>query len=109
LKDLYQKELISENKRPGLDEGNDLTGLKFEPALKRLEEIVEELEKGDIDLDRSIKIFEEGVTMSKICSKRLNEMEKKIEILTRDGNNNKLKSEPFPPSCSEDGVSKETR
>jgi len=110
LKDPEQKELMFE--KPFSGEANDLTGPKskpkFEVSLKRLEEIVEELERGDLDLDRSLKLFEEGISMSRICTKRLNEMEKKIEILTKEGDD-KLKKEPFPSPCScEDGTSKET-
>lgn len=74
--------------------------IKFEKALKRLEEIVEELEKGELDLDRSLQIFEEGIKMSRICSKRLQEAEKKIEILTKD-ESGKLKAELFEPSEDE--------
>jgi exodeoxyribonuclease VII small subunit len=67
--------------------------MKFETALKRLEEIVEKLEEGDLDLGESLKLFEEGVKLSKVCNKKLNEAEKKIEMLTRD--QGELKAEPF--------------
>ena len=62
-----------------------------------MEEIVEKLEKGDLDLDKSLEIFEEGIKMSRICSQKLQEAEKKIEILTKD-ESGKLKAEPFEPS-----------
>lgn len=58
--------------------------IKFEKAMSRLEQIVEELEKGELDIDRSLEIFEEGIKMSRVCSKKLNEAEQKIEKLTRD-------------------------
>lgn len=58
--------------------------IKFETAMKRLEEIVNELEKGELDIDKSLEIFEEGIKMSRICSKKLSEAEQKIEKLTRD-------------------------
>ncbi len=74
-----------------------MSEIKFEKALKRLEEIVEKLEKGDLDLDKSLEIFEEGIKMSRICSQKLKEAEKKIEILTKD-ETGKLKTEPFEPS-----------
>ncbi|OGV95548.1 MAG: exodeoxyribonuclease VII small subunit [Nitrospinae bacterium RIFCSPLOWO2_02_FULL_39_110] len=74
-----------------------MSEIKFEKALKRLEEIVEELEKGELDLDRSLQIFEEGIKMSRICSKKLQEAEKKIEILTKN-ESGKLKAELFEPS-----------
>ena len=58
--------------------------IKFEKAMKRLEQIVEELEKGELDIDKSLEIFEEGIKMSRVCSKKLNDAEQKIEKLTRD-------------------------
>ena len=58
--------------------------MRFENALARLEEIVEELEKGEMDIEKSLKIFEEGIKMARFCSKKLDEAEKKIELLTRD-------------------------
>ncbi|CAI2716914.1 exodeoxyribonuclease VII small subunit [Nitrospina watsonii] len=58
--------------------------MKFEKALQRLEQIVAELEKGELDIDKSLQIFEEGIKMSRICSKKLQEAEQKIETLTRN-------------------------
>ena len=58
--------------------------IKFEKAMDRLEKIVEELEKGELDIDKSLEIFEEGIKMSRVCSKKLNEAEQKIEKLTRN-------------------------
>ncbi len=58
--------------------------IKIEKAMNRLEHIVEELEKGELDIDKSLEIFEEGIKMSRVCSKKLNEAEQKIEKLTRD-------------------------
>ncbi|MBI4666364.1 MAG: exodeoxyribonuclease VII small subunit [Nitrospinae bacterium] len=60
------------------------TGLKFEAAIKRLEEIVTKLEGGDLELENSIALFEEGIRMSRLCQKKLDEAEKKIEKLIRD-------------------------
>ncbi len=67
---------------------------KFEAALTRLEEIVQELEKGDIPLDQSLKLFEEGIRLSRICNKRLEDAERKVEILMKD-KDGALKAEPF--------------
>ena len=64
--------------------------IRFEEAIKRLEEIVNRLEAGDIPLDDSIKLFEEGVKLYQICLKRLDEAEKKVEILLKDKNGNKI-------------------
>ena len=58
--------------------------IKFEKAMERLEQIVDELEKGDLGIDKSLQIFEEGIKMSRICSKKLSEAEAKIEKLTRN-------------------------
>ena len=57
---------------------------KFEDRMKRLEEIVTILEKGDEDLDKSWKLFEEGLQLSKQLKDELKEYEKKIEELTKD-------------------------
>lgn len=57
---------------------------KFEDRMKRLEEIVTILEKGDEDLDKSLKLFEEGLQLSKQLKDELKEYEKKIEELTKD-------------------------
>lgn len=68
--------------------------MKFEQALKRLEEILSLLEEGDKPLEESLKLFEEGMKLARLCSKRLKEAERKIEILKRQ-ENGKLTSEPF--------------
>ena len=60
--------------------------LKFEEALSRLEEIVKGLEKGDLSLDQAIASFEEGVSLSKICMKHLEEADRKVEILIQNQN-----------------------
>lgn len=67
---------------------------KFEAALARLEEIVQELEKGDAPLEQSLKLFEEGIKLSRICNKRLDDAERKVEILLKDEAGNVV-AEPF--------------
>ena len=69
--------------------------LKFEKAIQRLEKIVDDLEKGELDIDKSLEIFEEGIKMSRVCSKKLNEAEAKIEKLTRN-QKGELITELFP-------------
>lgn len=59
--------------------------MNFEEAIKKLEEIATELEKNDLDLDTSVTKFEEGMKLSKQCSKMLEEAEKKISVLIKDG------------------------
>jgi exodeoxyribonuclease VII small subunit len=58
--------------------------VKFEQAMARLETIVSELEKGELSLDESLRIFEEGIKLSKTCLKMLDEAERKVEILIQD-------------------------
>ena len=58
--------------------------LKFEDALARLETIVAELEKGDLPLNDSLKMFEEGIKLSKTCLKMLDDAERKVEIMVQD-------------------------
>ena len=67
----------------------------FEESLKKLETIVENLEQGDLGLEESLKLFEEGVGLSATCKKELDAAEGKVQILIkqRDGS---LKAEPFP-------------
>ena len=57
--------------------------IKFEKALGELERIVGELEAGELSLDEALKRYEEGVKLSRACTKKLIEAEKKIEVLTR--------------------------
>mgnify|MGYP006385677645 CR=1 FL=1 len=67
---------------------------KFETSLKRLEEIVAELESGDLGLEQSLKLFEEGVKLARICNARLEEAERKVEILLKD-KSGKMTAMPF--------------
>ncbi|HEY1902071.1 MAG TPA: exodeoxyribonuclease VII small subunit [Terracidiphilus sp.] len=71
----------------------------FEESLKKLENIVDQLEKGDLPLEESIKLFEEGVDLSATCKKELDAAEGKVQMLVkqRDGSQ---KLEPFPTEKS---------
>jgi exodeoxyribonuclease VII small subunit len=69
--------------------------IKFEEAIKRLETIVQKLEAGDVPLDESLSLYEEGISLFKQCSSKLDEAKKKVEILTKKGANPKLEPEPF--------------
>jgi len=60
------------------------TEITFESSLKELERIVEELEAGDLPLEHSLELFEQGVKLSRECQKRLDEAERKVEILLKD-------------------------
>ena len=78
-----------------------MSEVKFEKAMTRLESIVEELERGDLNIDKSLEIFEEGIKMSRVCSKKLNEAESKIEKLTK-GKKGELVTELFPLDNDDD-------
>ncbi len=66
----------------------------FEQAMKRLEEISRKLESGDIALDDSIKLYEEGIKMIEFCQTKLNEAEKKIQKLSKNSEG-KFDTEPL--------------
>ncbi len=68
--------------------------LNFEQAMKRLETIVENLEEGNLSLADSLKTFEEGVKLSRLCARKLEEAEKKVEILLT-GEDGKKKVQVF--------------
>ncbi len=68
--------------------------IKFERALARLEEIVQKLEQGDLPLEQSLKLFEEGIRLTRICNTRLEEAERKVEILLKDKAGNMI-AKPF--------------
>ena len=59
--------------------------LKFEQAIDRLEQIVSALEGGKCDLDESLGLFEEGVSLVKLCSEKLDSASEKVKILTPEG------------------------
>jgi exodeoxyribonuclease VII small subunit len=66
---------------------------RFEDCLQRLEQIVDELEKGNVPLEQALKLFEEGLQLSSSCRRELDEAEGKVEILLRQ--NGKLQPEPY--------------
>lgn len=65
----------------------------FEQSISELEEIVSELENGDVTLDESLTLFEKGIKLSKGCQKMLDEAEKKVSILMTDDNGEIQKEE----------------
>lgn len=64
-----------------MDKNNEMT---YESAIKRLEEIVNTLEKNEVSLDESMSLFEEGTKLTALCSKKLKEAEQKITELTKE-------------------------
>ena len=67
--------------------------IKFEEALKSLEKIIEDLEKGNMSLDESMSKYEEGIKLSKICSRQLEAAKSKVELLMKSGS--KFEIKPF--------------
>jgi exodeoxyribonuclease VII small subunit len=62
----------------------------FETSLSSLEKIVRKLEQGELSLEESLKLFEDGVKLSRECQERLNQAERRIEILLKDGDGNPM-------------------
>ena len=81
--------------------------IKFEEALKKLEKIVSDLEKGDMSLEDSLARYEEGIKLSKICSRQLEAAKSKVELLMKTGNKFDIKD--FGDSPSEKPKSKSKR
>ena len=61
---------------------------KFEDALTRLEAIVHQMEGGDMSLDESLKAFEEGIKLVRLCSKKLEEAQRRVDLLVKDEQGN---------------------
>lgn len=80
------------NKNLDKDGCKKMAKKSFESAMKRLEEIVSELEKGNLPLEDSLKIFEEGVELTKFCASKLSEAETRIKTLVKEGDAFDLKS-----------------
>ncbi len=73
---------------------NEQLPLKFEEALEKLETIVHRMEEGDLDLDHAIEAFEEGMKLARHCRYKLDEAQKRIDIIVKDEKGN-LKVQPF--------------
>ena len=72
----------------------------FEASLEALEQIVHQLEDGDLPLDKSLELFEQGIRLSRECQERLSQAERRIEILLRDNQGRPVAS-PFKQPASE--------
>jgi exodeoxyribonuclease VII small subunit len=73
----------------------------FEEALKELEEIVNRLEQGDLPLEEALQLFEQGVKLSRLCHTRLDEAQKRVEILLKD-EGRKMTAQPFEQGAGEE-------
>ncbi|NQT96097.1 MAG: exodeoxyribonuclease VII small subunit [Candidatus Omnitrophica bacterium] len=84
---------------------------KFEEALNKLESIVSDLESGDLGLDEAIKKYEEGMKLSNFCHNKLQEIQKKVEVLVKDSSGS-LSAKDFNPDAKvaeEDSTQKEKK
>ena len=75
--------------------------MKFEDAIEKLEKIVTELEEGGLPLEELLKKFEEGIKLSRFCSKKLKEAEKRIEVLTKSAEG-VLEAKPFDSGAAKE-------
>ncbi|MHB8770359.1 MAG: exodeoxyribonuclease VII small subunit [Syntrophales bacterium] len=66
---------------------------KFEEALEKLEEIVKRMEAGEMTLEESLKAFEEGIKLARLCAKKLDEADRRVELLLRQ--EGELVAKPF--------------
>jgi exodeoxyribonuclease VII small subunit len=78
-------------------------GSEFEKAFQQLEEIVKRLESEELPLDESLRLFEEGIALSRLCHKRLEEVEKKIELILADAKG-QPRTEPFEEPEDEEAL-----
>lgn len=74
-------------------------GATFEQAMERLEAIVAKLESGDVPLETAIELFQEGMTLSRLCGQKLEQVERRIEMLVEGENG--LGRKPFAPARDE--------
>ena len=74
---------------------------KFEEAIDELKGIVSKLEGGDLPLEEALSLFEKGIWLTRYCNRKLDEAEKRVEILLRN-EKGELRVEPFEPSLNEE-------
>ncbi|MGD0696856.1 MAG: exodeoxyribonuclease VII small subunit [Terriglobia bacterium] len=72
----------------------------FEKNLERLDSIVQQLEDADLPLEKAIQLYEEGMKLSEVCQKQLDEAQGRVEILMKKAGG-KISAEPFEPETSE--------
>ncbi len=79
--------------------------IDFEKSLAKLEQIVAQMEAGELSLDEMLAKFKEGMALAQACSKRLNEAERTIEVLAK-GEDGRVETKPFPaePAAGEDSA-----
>ncbi|KQX46464.1 exodeoxyribonuclease VII small subunit [Paenibacillus sp. V4I3] len=78
------------------------TEVSFELAIEQLERIVAQLESGDVPLEKAIELYQEGVRLSHLCGVKLEQVEKKIEMLV-EGESGTVSRKPFQPVLEDKG------
>ncbi|MBD0380715.1 exodeoxyribonuclease VII small subunit [Paenibacillus sedimenti] len=81
---------------------NSETEISFELAIEQLERIVSQLESGDVPLEKAIELYQEGVRLSHLCGVKLEQVEKKIEMLV-EGEAGVVNRKPFQPALEDKG------
>lgn len=82
--------------------GESYSQLRFEELLAKLEAIVKSLENDDLGLEKTIEVYEEGLKLTSECNRRLNQAEKKVEILRRTSDG-EVVGDPFDPETGGEG------
>ncbi|MCM3126468.1 MULTISPECIES: exodeoxyribonuclease VII small subunit [unclassified Paenibacillus] len=77
--------------------------LNFEAAMAELEEVVNQLERGDVPLEQAIELFQRGMKLSQICNQKLEQVERKIEMIVEE--DGEFRKQPFGGNEDEGGVS----
>jgi exodeoxyribonuclease VII, small subunit len=94
------------NERPEAEEkaktGDGDIALTFEEAMDRLERIVSQLESTEVPLETAIELYQEGIALSRLCGMKLEQVERRIEMLVEDENG--LQRKPFAPGHEESGA-----
>jgi exodeoxyribonuclease VII small subunit len=80
----------------------DVTVASFEASIARLTEIVDQLERGDLALEESLRLFEEGVKLSRTSQERLDRAQKRVEELLRVDDEGRATTAPFPTTTDDD-------
>lgn len=85
--------------KSGEQDTKDYSNVTFEQAMESLETIVARLESGDVPLETAIELFQEGMTLSKLCGQKLEQVERRIEMLVEG--DTELQRKPFAPARDE--------
>jgi exodeoxyribonuclease VII small subunit len=83
--------------------GSQEAGPSFEAAIKRLSDIVQTLERGDLSLEESLRLFEEGVKLSRLSQQRLDAAEKRVEQLLAVDEQGRARTTPFATDATQGG------